>query len=197
MMNVMMRAVLFVVSISMTGCASTRESLACDPRAQVAEELAVIGEGERIAEAVEEAEWTPDQRRVVEQATQLLDSRARPVTTEDVAILDRALQLLASEATWDRADDRQCAPEDATFSLFCALQRASIETLNEYQHRRVALQEVRFALEEATVGREYAHRLRDFNNDPETSLADVRAVVITARGRIAQRLLAQNAACST
>ncbi len=45
------------------------------------------------------------------------------------------------------------------------------------------------------MGREYEHRLRDFNNDPTTTLADVRGVIATARDRVASRLLAQTAAC--
>jgi hypothetical protein len=97
---------------------------------------------------------------------------------------------------WDRRDDRVCEPQDTQFSLFCALRKASVETLGEYQHRRTALQEVRFALEEATAGREYEHRLRDFNNDPATSLADVRNVIAAARGRVALRLVHQRADCA-
>ena len=94
-----------------------------------------------------------------------------------------------------RADDRQCGAEDTTFSLFCALQKASIEVLGEYRHRRTALQEVRFALEEATAGREYEHRLRDFNNDPSTTLDDIKRVIRVARDRVAARIEEQNATC--
>jgi hypothetical protein len=196
-MSMFLRAALIGVCLSFSGCASGAAGGAanCDFTAQVAEELSVIDEGERIGGTIEEAAWTAEQRQSVERAGQLLDSHDRPVTTDDIAILNRALEILASEAVWDRADDRQCSPEDATFSLFCALQRASIETLGQYQHRRVALQEVRFALEEITADRAYEHRLRDFNNDPATTLADVRGVIIVARGRVASRLLAQNAAC--
>lgn len=182
----------------LVGCAhggAIQTAANCDPSAQVAEELALIDEGERVAGTVEEAEWTPAQRQLLERASALLESHERPVTGEDLAILNRALDFLASEAAWDRADDRNCAPTDTTFSLFCALQRASVEVLGAYQHRRTALQEVRFALEEVTQGRAYEHRLRDFNNDPATTLADARGVIVTARDRIAARLQLQNAAC--
>ena len=37
-------------------------------------------------------------------------------------------------------------------------------------HRRAALQEVRFAVEDATRGQQFEHRLRDFNNLPSTRL---------------------------
>jgi hypothetical protein len=46
-------------------------------------------------------------------------------------------------------DDRVCDDDEAsgTRSLFCALQKADREILGEYQHRNVALQEVRFAIQ--------------------------------------------------
>jgi len=55
-------------------------------------------------------------------------------------------------------------------------------------HRRVALQEVRFAIEEVSGGREFEHRLMDFNNLAETSIGDVRKVLAIARSRVAERL---------
>ena len=39
-------------------------------------------------------------------------------------------------------------------SLFCALQKADREILGEYQHRNVALQEVRFVIQDATRDRQ-------------------------------------------
>ena len=68
------------------------------------------------------------------------------------------------------------------------MQKASIEVLGQYDHRRVALQEVRFAIEEVSGGREFEHRLMDFNNLPETTLEDVRRVLAIARSRVAERL---------
>ncbi|MEQ1619150.1 MAG: hypothetical protein ABL883_12505 [Terricaulis sp.] len=187
----------FAASCLLAGCShpGKLEGRLCDPSAPITEELAAIDVGERIAATVEENAWTAEQRRSVEVAGALLESRQRPVSEQDVAILDRATTILSSEANWDRADDRQCRADDGKFSLFCALQQASVETLGGYQHRRVALQEVRFALEEATIGRAYEHRLRDFNNDPATTLADVHAVIAVARGRIAARLAAHQMTC--
>jgi hypothetical protein len=79
-------------------------------------------------------------------------------------------------------------------SLYCALQRASADVYGSHDpykvadHRRVALQEVRFAVEEATRGRELNHRLMDFNNLPETTLADIRHVLAQATARVRARL---------
>jgi hypothetical protein len=55
----------------------------------------------------------------------------------------------------------------------------------------VALQEVRFAIEDATRGRTFDHRLRDYNNLPETRLEDVKQVLAVARDRVRARLKAK------
>ena len=119
-----------------------------------------------------------------------LERRDQPVTAADVRILTRARDLLKDESVWNRADDRECADDEATGkrSLFCALQKACIDVLGSYDHRRVALQEARFAVEDATRGRDFEHRLRDFNNLPSTRLADVRAVLQVALDRVKSRL---------
>jgi hypothetical protein len=118
------------------------------------------------------------------------EQRDQPVTAEDLRILQRADEILSEPSKWDRHDDRVCSPEDRTWSLYCALQKACIEVLGEYQHRRVALQEVRFAVEEATRGMELEHRLMDFNNLPSTRFEDVKKVLATATERVKTRLKA-------
>jgi hypothetical protein len=60
--------------------------------------------------------------------------------------------------------------------------------LGIYDHRRVALQEVRFAVEDATRGQDFAHRLMDFNNLPSTQFTDIKAVLRVATGRVRERL---------
>lgn len=122
-----------------------------------------------------------------------LERRDLPVTGEDLRILMRANDFLRDESHWNRNDDRECADDDASGrrSLFCALQKATIDVLGRYDHRRVALQEVRFAVEDVTRGREFEHRLRDFNNLSSTGLADVRKVLALAIERVKSRLEAK------
>ena len=72
--------------------------------------------------------------------------------------------------------------------MFCALQKACIDVLGAYDHRRVALQEVRFAVEDATRGRDFEHRLRDFNNLPTTRLTDIKRILQVAAERVKSRL---------
>jgi hypothetical protein len=119
-----------------------------------------------------------------------IEQRDQPVTEEDVRILARVSALLSDDTSWNRKDERECQDDEAVGrrSLFCALQRACIDVLGRYDHRRVALQEVRFAVEDATRGRDFEHRLRDFNNLPETRLADIKAVLRVAAGRVQARL---------
>ena len=124
------------------------------------------------------------------EATPEYEQRDQPVTAEDLRILQRADEILSEPSKWDRHDDRVCAPEDRTWSLYCALHKACVEVLGEYQHRRVALQEVRFAVEEATKGMELEHRLMDFNNMPSTRFEDVKKVLATATERVKARLAA-------
>ena len=116
------------------------------------------------------------------------EQKDQPVTAEDLRILDRADAILGDSTKWNRKDDRTCMPEDTTWSLFCALQRGSIEVLGTYDHRRVALQEVRFAVEEAAPSQAFEHRLRDYNNLSTTRFEDIKAVLHVARKRVADRL---------
>src|SRR4029453_6443665 len=97
---------------------------------------------------------------------------------------------------------RVCDDDEASGkrSLFCALQKANREILGEYEHRNVALQEVRFAVQDATRDRQtemliralrqfgFPHRLMDFNNLPETRFEDVKQVLQVAAARVGARL---------
>ncbi len=74
--------------------------------------------------------------------------------------------------------------------------------LGAYEHRNVALQEVRFAVEDATRDRQtkmmfdalrhfrLPHRLMDFNNLPETRFEDIHNVLRVATTRVAVRMAA-------
>ena len=137
---------------------------------------------------------TPD--RLIKTSDEL-ERRDQPVTEDDLRILVRANQILSSPAVWNRHDTRECHETDKTWSLFCALEKASREILKEYRHREVALQEVRFAIEDVTDGREFEHRLRDYNNLPDTQLADVKRVLTIATHRVRVRLDEQKKVASS
>ena len=119
-----------------------------------------------------------------------LERRDRPADVEDLQILRRAVELLSDPSAWNPQDDRVCVDDErnARRSLFCALHQASLDVRGEYDHRRVALQEVRFAIEDATGGREFEHRLRDYNNLPGTGLAEITQVLQVAIARVETRV---------
>lgn len=157
-------------------------------------EMATLDAGSILEESVDDlSQLKPGQRALVERANTLLEGRSRIVDEKDIRIIDRARQRLSSERVWNRADNRKCRTGDIKVSLFCALQFASRDVTGEYRHRRTALEEVRFALEDATKDRQYDHRLMEFNNDRRTTLPDVWAILSTARARLAQRLALQKA----
>lgn len=117
------------------------------------------------------------------------ERRDRPVEQADVAILKQAKAILSEESVWDRNDDRVCLETDTEWSLFCALYKASLAVTGVYDHRRVAIQEVRFAIEDVSRGKKFEHRLMDFNNRPETTFEAVHEVIRIARERVERRLL--------
>ena len=116
----------------------------------------------------------------------------RPATPEDLRILERADQILSDSTKWDRADDRVCNPSDTTWSLFCAVEKATAEVLGEYRHEdrlgQAATREVRRVIEDLNPGRRFEHRLMDYNNLPTTSFDDIKRVLRLARERVAAQL---------
>lgn len=93
-----------------------------------------------------------------------------PVTTVDLKIIRKAKKFIKDEKSWHKNDDRNCEDdiEKNCYSLFCALQRASIEFEGEYNHRNAIMQKIRQTIVKIYPSKEWKHRLRDFNNMPET-----------------------------
>ena len=92
------------------------------------------------------------------------EDKEQSVSNQDLQILQRAKEILSDESKWNSDDDRVCNDDDTKWSLFCALKKATIETLGEYDHRRVALMEVRWIIHKLMEGEDFKHRLMDFNN---------------------------------
>ena len=116
-----------------------------------------------------------------------------PVTEADVRIVRRAREILKSPSNWNRPDSRICPPEATTFSLYCALERATIEVGGKFEHRGAAMQEARFVIDAiAPNHKDYKHRLMDYNNDPTTTFADIQRVLRLLEDRIDERLTEQS-----
>lgn len=117
------------------------------------------------------------------------DSNVRPpVSKADIDIVKRAREILNSPAVWNRADDRRCPADEKTFSLYCALEKATREVSAHFEHRGAAMQEARFVIEDIAPKRDYEHRLMGYNNDPTTTFADIQRLFSLLETRIAARL---------
>lgn len=115
-----------------------------------------------------------------------------PVSQSDIRIVQRAREILSSPAKWNRADDRECPATEKTYSLYCALEKATDEVTHSFEHRGAAMQESRFAIDEVLAkGNHYEHRLMDYNNDPKTTFADVQKFFNLIEQRIRKRLATQ------
>ena len=118
-----------------------------------------------------------------------------PVTTDDVKIVQRAREILNSSSKWNRADTRVCPADAKTFSLYCALEKATTEVSGKFQHRGAAMQQARFVIDEIAPNRKnYEHRLMGYNNDPTTTFADVQRFFQLLEDRIKARLKEESAA---
>jgi hypothetical protein len=127
------------------------------------------------------------------------ESQSRPpVTGTDLRIVQRARQILDSPAKWNRADTRVCLAGAKTFSLYCALEKATDEEAGDFQHRGAAMQEARFVIDEVMAkGNHYDHRLMDYNNDPTTSFSDIQETLSVLEDRIRKRLAEEPASYAT
>ena len=76
----------------------------------------------------------------------------------DREILGRAATVLSNIAVWNRSDNRNC-PSDATrWSIYCAVERAQIDLIGAFHHRRPAAELVRQIVDERTQARQYHHK---------------------------------------
>ena len=116
----------------------------------------------------------------------IYEQRDIDVSEIDLKILKRADELLL-ENNWTKDSLRTCA-EAEKLSLYCALEKASIDVTGEYTHRQAALQEVRFAIDEHYRSYWSKHRLGDFNGNKSTRFSDVKKVISVAISRVQMKL---------
>ncbi len=55
------------------------------------------------------------------------------ITAADISIVERAREMLGSPDQWNRNDTQKCPSGAKTFSIFCALRKASEEVLGEFE----------------------------------------------------------------
>jgi hypothetical protein len=115
------------------------------------------------------------------------DRQVRP-TASDIAIISRAIALLPNESVWNKNDNRQCPAGQTKLSMFCALAQATTEISGGIHYRQPAAQAVREALNTVDSSRIKTHRIMDYNNHPDTTLADIHAVLNAARTKLQKDL---------
>ncbi|HEY3932983.1 MAG TPA: hypothetical protein VGL65_00025 [Gemmatimonadales bacterium] len=107
-----------------------------------------------------------------------------PPSPLDRQILERAATIITSDSVWNRADNRKCPVTAKRWSIYCAVEQAEIEVAGGFHHRRPAMELVREIVDERTAAKTYQHRLMGYNNDPSTTLADVKSLFQAALSRI-------------
>jgi hypothetical protein len=100
--------------------------------------------------------------------------------------IERTEAILSKDTAWNRADNRERPANATTWSIYCAMEKATTEVTGGFHHRRPALEVVRKIVDDKTATRNYHHRLMDYNNDPATSLNDVQTLFTEALKRIQQ-----------
>lgn len=122
------------------------------------------------------------------------DELRPPVAKSDIEVVKRAREILNSPAKWNRKDDRNCPDAETTYSLYCALEKATDDVTHDFAHRGAAMQEARFVIDDDLApNNNYEHRLMNYNNDPKTTWADVQKFFDLLKARIEARLEDQGA----
>ncbi len=111
--------------------------------------------------------------------------QVRP-TADDLAIIDRAIALIPDASVWNKNDNRECPPGQTRLSMFCALMQATTEISGGIHYRQPAMQAVREMLNTVDKSRIKTHRIMDYNNHPDTTLAEIHGLLKSARDAVAR-----------
>lgn len=112
-----------------------------------------------------------------------------PVTENDLHVIARTREILDTPEKWNHSDTANCTADATTFSLFCALQKASTEVTGSFDNRGAAVQEVRFAIDDLVGNsKHYNSRLTDFNNDSSTTFENIQAVLRTSENSLTEKM---------
>ena len=135
---------------------------------------------------------TVAEAEVLEELDRILNDEYRLVEAADLEILDATLKLFEEERRWNHFGGKDCKRDRRRFTLSCALVLSSASKKNQYAHFQPAIQEVRLAIDQSRRGENLEHPVHQFNNDPKTSIDDIRKVLRIARNRVASRLALQS-----
>ncbi len=117
------------------------------------------------------------------------------VTENDLHVIARTREILDSADKWNHTDSGTCAADATTFSLLCALQKASVEVNGTFDNRGAAVQEVRFSIDDLVGNaKHYNSRLTDFNNDPDTTFDGIQQALRNTENSLTEKMAQQPAA---
>jgi len=112
-----------------------------------------------------------------------------PVTEADLHVIARTREILDSPEKWNHTDAQDCPADATTFSLFCALQKASNEVTGTFDNRGAAAQELRFTIDDMVGNsKHYNSRLTDFNNDSATTFENIQELLRTAENNLTEKM---------
>jgi hypothetical protein len=114
-----------------------------------------------------------------------------PVSKQDLQILQKAKELLKNAENWNPNDDRKCKDdiENNKYSIYCALETASIDVVGEYNHRNAVMQLMRHLIAEEFPERGWEHRFKDYNNMSETKYEDILNLIEKAKKQMTKQLI--------
>ena len=106
----------------------------------------------------------------------------------DLAVLDRALELLSREQDWDPDHEGECPDARGPLSLQCAVWRAVAEQGHAPLDLPAPSEVVYEALERLPGEERVDAPLERFNNRSGTAFADVRGLLLDVRERVAAEI---------
>ncbi len=115
-----------------------------------------------------------------------LGNKDHSETNEDLLILQRTIEILSDKSKWNSNDNGICIAEDTTWRLYCALNKASLEIVGEFQHSRVVIIEVRRMIHKVMKGEKFENILMNFNNTRE--FEDIQKVLNDAMEQLKKRM---------
>lgn len=109
---------------------------------------------------------------------------------EDLKVIQRANAILSDASKWHQQDDRVCKDdnENGKYSLYCALYQAFLDTNSAFDHRKASMQLIRFVIDSYNQNRVTEHRLRDWNNHPDTTFEEVKKLLTQSEEIIKMKL---------
>jgi len=108
--------------------------------------------------------------------------------TSDLKILEKTDALLSDSSKWNKNTNQECDVADNKYSLFCALNLASVETLGEYSSSRPSIKIVELKIKKYENRRVVRFGIIDWNDHPDTTFEELKQVLKEAIDEVKKQL---------